>query len=188
MSLFSQERRGTRRADRPLQGIFDRPGFAFLRNDADHFLRGTKRGNRHRKRVRRHGFQIRKVTFNHLLAFAGVVELHDFKGTVVVEIGDGWIIEGQVSVLADAEAAKINRLGAQQLRVTLAFLDRLHCVAFEIMKCARLQPAFNPLTHVPTEARRMIGRNPEVFVHVKERDLRPVHSAELDQLFEELDL
>ena len=48
--------------------------------------------------------------------------------------------------------------------------------------------AFNPLAHVMAEAGRMIRRQAQVFVHVKERDLRPFQIAEFDQLLEKPDL
>ena len=91
-------------------------------------------------------------------------------------------------VLANAEATQIDRLRPQQLGVTLAFLDRQQRVALQVVKYLRFDQALHPLAHAATETRRMTGRNAQVFVHVKERDLRPVHAAEFDQSFEKFDL
>ncbi len=124
MRLFAQYGTRTGGRNRPLQRGFDGFGFALFRHDANHFFRRAERWDGKRQRTRRNGFQAREIPFTHLLAFAGVVEPHDFNRASVVEIGHGRIVESQVAVFADAEAAEVNRLSAQQLRVAFAFFDR----------------------------------------------------------------
>ena len=51
-----------------------------------------------------------EVAFAHLLLTAGGVELHDLHVERVVEVGDGRVVEREVPVLADAEAAEIERV------------------------------------------------------------------------------
>ena len=56
------------------------------------------------------------------------------------------------------------------------------------MKGRRLHLLLHALTHVAAEARGMISVEPEVFVHVKERHLAPVHLADGDEFLEKLNL
>ena len=58
----------------------------------------------------RHGVDVGEVTFADLLPTAGGVELHDLHVERVVEVGDGRVVEREVPVLADAEAAEVERV------------------------------------------------------------------------------
>ena len=57
--------------------------------------------------MRRHRVDIGEVTLAHLLTSAGVVELDLLHVDGIVEVGNRWIIEREVTVLADPEAAEI---------------------------------------------------------------------------------
>jgi len=48
-----------------------------------------------------------EVSLAHLLAAAGVVDLDDLDVRDVVEVGHPGVVEGQMTVLADAEAAQV---------------------------------------------------------------------------------
>ena len=53
-----------------------------------------------------------EVALVHLLEPARPIELDDLHVEGVVEVGDGRVVEGQMAVLADAEAAEVERVVA----------------------------------------------------------------------------
>src|SRR5579884_2398942 len=186
--LFAKEGSRARGADGAVQCGFDGCGFSFFGRDAEHFFSRTKDRDRERERVLRHCVHVRKMAVADLLHAAGCVELRDFDGARVFEIGDRRIVEGYVAVFADAEAAEVNRLRAQQGGVTIAFVHWQQGVAFEVMKHARLHTAGNAFAHVKAKARLVIAGDAEILVHVKESDFRPIHAADTDEFLKKFDL
>ena len=80
--------------------------------------RGAERARaRDRDRAGRHVGERREVPLPHLLLLAAVVELDDLHDERIVEVGDRRIVEREVTVLADAEAAHVDRMVDEQLRV-----------------------------------------------------------------------
>ena len=123
-----------------------------------------------------------------LLLAARLVELHQLDHARVVEVSHGGIVEREVAVLTDAEAAKIDGLRSEQFRVALAFAEGQQGVAFKVMEVFRFQSCFNTFAHVLSEAGRMICIDAQVLVHVKERDARPIHTSQGHQRVEKLEL
>ena len=78
MRLLAQYGTRTGNRNRTLQRGFDGFGFALFRHNANHFFRRAKRRDGKRERIGRNGIQSREIPFTHLLAFARVVEPHDF--------------------------------------------------------------------------------------------------------------
>jgi len=72
-------------------------------------------------RVGRNRVEVGKVAFADLLTSARVVELHHFHVERIVEVGDRRVVEREMAVLADAEAAQVERIAVQQLGVALTF-------------------------------------------------------------------
>lgn len=175
-------------ADRAFEGISDGFGFAFFGCDADHFPGGAKGRNGQGEGVGRHGVEARKVPFPHLLHFTGVIELHDFDGTLLFEASDRWIVEGEVTVFADAEAAEVDWLRFQEGFVAIAFFKGEINVSVDEMEFFWAHERLNTFAEIPAEARFVILIDPEVFVHVEEDDFGPIDSFEGDELFKELNL
>ena len=56
------------------------------------------------------------------------------------------------------------------------------------MKRTRLHALLDPFAHIAPKAGLVIRVQAEVFIHVEQRQFRPIHAAKLDQCLEELDL
>jgi hypothetical protein len=114
--------RGDRTPDRAADGL-DLPGFS----GATHIIffavqrAGTVRVRAYGGTASRRG----EVAFLDLLHFAGVVELHEFDRVRVVEAGDWRVVEGDVTVFADAQAAEVDGLGLEQGGVAGDFVEWL---------------------------------------------------------------
>ena len=179
---------GAVRGDGAVQGAFGGLGFALLRTEADHLLRAAQGRDGEGERVEGHLVHAREVTFVHLLLTAGQVELDDLHQTLVLEVGDRRIVEGDVAILTDAEAAEVDFLCVQEGGVAFAFRNGLKAIAFEVVEGFRLEAGFDAFAHVAAEAGFVLGIDAEVFIHVEEGDLGPVHAAEADDFFEKFDL
>lgn len=188
MRLATQERRRTRRGDRPLQRIAHRHRLPRFRRHAHHLPRRTQRRNRQREGVGRHRLERREMPLLHLLHLAGVVELHELHPMRIVEPRHRRVIERDVPVLPDPQAAQIHRLHPQQPRVPLNLVQRLRAVPIEVVERPRMHQLLHPLPQVPPETRRVPRRNPQVLVHVKQRHPRPVHSPQRHQPRQKRDL
>src|SRR4051812_22888235 len=106
----------------------------------------------------------------------------------VLKIGHGWIVESNMAILADAEAAEVDWLSLQQLAIALAFVQGQRGVTANIVEHTRMHARLHSLSHVTVKTGRMIAVDAEVFIHVKEGDLRPINPAQSDQRFQKLDL
>src|SRR5882762_3888199 len=105
MALLAQKRRRACRGDRFPQRVMDRLRLALFRHDAEHPFGRAERRNGQGKGILRHGLESWEMSFAHLLLPAGWVEFHEFDLVRVVEIRHRWIVEAQVSILANAETA-----------------------------------------------------------------------------------
>src|SRR5262249_42965337 len=79
------------------------------------------RGDRERQGVGGDGGEGGEAAVVDLLLAAGVVERDDLGDLRVVEIGDGGVVEGDVAVLADAQAHDVDGGLAEQVGVAAAF-------------------------------------------------------------------
>src|SRR6476659_11197663 len=76
-------------------------------DDAEYVMRLEDLMDRHRNRARWHVGERREPAFAELLAPARFVERHDDVRLARVEVR-GWIVEGQVAVLADADKRDVD--------------------------------------------------------------------------------
>src|ERR1043165_8489112 len=90
--------------------------------------------------------------------------------------------------LANSEAAEIDGLRLQQRSVSCTLVERQRGIAFKVMELVRLESLLDPLPHVTAKACFVARRNAEVFVHVKERQPRPVYAPGRNQRFQKLNL
>ena len=125
MGLRAQVRRRARGVDRTLRarGGRARPCAPRERSRAPS-TRAQQRGDGDGDGVRRHRVHVGKVALTHLLATARVVELHHLHVERVFEVGDGRVVEREVSVLADAETTEVESVDAEQRRVPFALAPR----------------------------------------------------------------
>src|SRR5437867_222185 len=114
------------------------------------------------------------MPFVDLLLSAGNIQLHQFHRTRVLKIRDWWIVKREMPVFADSQAAKIDRLGAQQLAIAFALIERQKRVTGDIMEGPRADAAFDALTHITAKAGRVIGVDSQVFVHMEQGELGPI--------------
>ena len=87
-----------------------------------------------------HRGDVGEVSFADLLAPARVVELHDLDVEGIGEVGDGRVVERQVTVLADAEAAQVERVGTKQHGVAVALGVEVGRVAVDVVERGERHP------------------------------------------------
>ena len=109
-----------------------------------------------------------------LLQAAGRLELDHLDVAGVGEVGHRRIVEGQVPVLADPEAAQVEGVLAQELGVAAALglgvTETLDVVGR--LRAGRLHDA---LTDPALEARRVVRSHADVLVHVEDDGVGPGH-------------
>ena len=98
----------------PVERGAHRHGLARLGHDGEHGGRPEQRGDGGREREARHGVDVGEVALVHLLEPAVPVELDHLHVEGVVEVGDGRVVEGEMAVLPDAEAAQVEGVGLEQ--------------------------------------------------------------------------
>ena len=121
------------------QGATGSLGFARFRAQTNHFLGAAQGRDGQGQRVERHLVHAGEVTFIDLLLAAGEVELDELHEAFVLEIGDRRIVEGDVAVLTDAEAAEVDFLRS----AATTFLDDTQLLVESV-----LQPGEEPVTQV----------------------------------------
>ncbi len=107
-----------------------------------------------------------------LLSAARRVELDHLDVQRVVEVGDTWVVEGQVAVLADAETAEVERVRGQQFAVVLA----LRCgigTSVQVVGRPRVGRLLDSFPDPAPEAGRVVGSEPHVLVHVEDHHVTP---------------
>src|SRR5436190_12076323 len=148
MRLTAQPGRGTGGGNWTAQSLPYRFGFAFLRRHTKHPFGRAERRNRQRESVLGHRRNIWEVAFIGLLLPAGVVQLNQFDPVRVLEVGYWRVVKRQMSILTDAKAAEVNRLRLQQLRVSLAFIERKKSIPVKVVEHAGSDSRFDSLAHV----------------------------------------
>ena len=125
VALRPQDRRGAGSRHRILERRRTGRGLARLGNDHEETARGEQRRDRHRYRVRGDVVDRREVTLPHLLAARRRVERDDLHRFRIVEVGDGGIVEREVTVLPYAGTAQVERMRGEQHGVAARFGRRV---------------------------------------------------------------
>ena len=125
--------------------------------------------------MRRDGVEARIPALADLLAAAGLVERDDRVGGLRPEVG-GRVVEGDVPVLADADAGEVDRRLADRRLEPRALGGRVRGVAADELEGAGRAGELReqPLAQESSERRGVVGGEPDVFVEVEAADLRPV--------------
>jgi hypothetical protein len=154
-------------------------------NDPDNRAHVQNLPNRHRDRTRWNVADCREPPFTHLLTATRIVELDDEIRALGVEIR-GRIVECEVAVLANPDERHIDRLRRQLSAEILAHRVRIATTVDQMD--AYDSGRFNqPFAQVLPKARRMIVRQADVFIEMKQLDRRPVEIG-ARQSIEELHL
>ena len=119
MRLAAEERRRARSRDRTLERVAYRNRLAGFGNDRQDPPGAQERRDGHGDRVRRDVVDRCEVALGHLLAAGSGLERDDLDVERIVEVGDRRIVEREMPVLADAAAAQVERVRAQEVGVAL---------------------------------------------------------------------
>lgn len=147
-------------------------GFAFslFGGKAYDFFGGAQRGNCQGKGVVGDGVEGGEVSFADLLLFAGGVEFHDFDLARVFKVGDWRVVEGEVTVFSNAQAAEVDGCLDKQAFVAIAFVQREQGVAGQVVEGLGFGLGFDAFFHVALKAGDVARRQSEIFVHVEKLD------------------
>ena len=74
------------------------------------------------------------MPFANLLHFARIIQAHQFDLPGILEVGDRRIVESQVAVFANAEAAEVDGLCLEQFRVSFAFIEGQQGFPLDVVK------------------------------------------------------
>ena len=91
-----------------------------------------------------------------------------------VEVGHRGIVEGQVPVLPDPEAAQVERVALQELGVARALGPGV-AQTLDVVGSLGVGRLDDPLADPALEAGRVVGSHPDVLVHVEDHRLGPGH-------------
>ena len=128
------------------------------------------------------------MSFADLLLFAGGGEFHDFDLAGIFKVGDWRVVEGEVAVFSDAQAAEVDGRLGEQAFVAVAFVQREQGVACQVVEGLGFGFGFDAFFHVALEAGAVARRQSEIFVHMEKLDSGPVHRFGFDQAGEKEDL
>ena len=109
---------------------------------------------------------------------AGRLELDHLDVERVVEVGHRRVVEGQVPVLADAEAAQVERVLPQQVGVAAA-LGLGVAETLDVVGGLRVGRLHDALADPALEAGRVVRSDPDVLVHVEDDGVGPGHPVGL---------
>ena len=111
-----------------------------------------------------------------LLLSAFVVEVDEFDGHEVAEVGDVRVVEGDVPVLSDPHDDDVDRPLRQNRRVaTEQKLDAVPSIfRIEVVNRLKWKLAETMLPQIPRESRGGARREPDILVHMESDDLSPV--------------
>ncbi len=101
--------------ERVFEGVSNRLRLTRFGHTAYPILGAKEPGTGNRECLFGNGGEIREMTFAGLLLAASLVERYSLYRERIVKVCHGWIIEGDVSVLADADEGKVDRCLEQQL-------------------------------------------------------------------------
>ena len=121
-----------------------------------------------------------------LLTPAGVVQRHDDVRTLRLEVG--WrVVERQMAVFADPGECHVDRRGGDE---TPNFVRDALGIAFAVEEVIvdDARRTDESIEQVFPKARRVIERQPDVFIEMKQLDLLPVDAGLIDERVEKRDL
>ena len=128
-----------------------------------------------------------EVALPYLLTPGRVLEVDHLDGFGIVEVGDRWIVEREMAVLADTRATEIEWVRGEQVGVAPRF--GLGIVGpVEVVECAQREVGCDAFAHVALKAGRVPWRKARVLVHVERSDGGPVDVSTGDELGEEREL
>ena len=127
-----------------------------------------------------------KPSFRNLLTAARVVELDDDVGGLDSEIS-GRIVEGEMAIFTDANERKIDRRLHNGIAGEADDLGGI-CVALQQMAIGDPGFANQPFPKVLAKARRVIHRQTDILVQMKEFDALPIDAGSCRQRLEECEL
>ena len=105
-----------------------------------------------------------------LLGTAGLIEPDDLHLHRVEKVGDGWVIEGEMTVFANPSTDDVGGFGQKLVLVTQAGLERLIAtLAGDQTHPALIQPnqPEQVLLQITAKRGRVVRRQTQVFIHVE---------------------
>lgn len=113
------------------------------------------------------------MPFAYLLQPAHIVKRHALHSHRIEEIGNGWVIEGNVSVLTDAYESQIQRSGCEEGGVPIQLGVQISGIAFQIMNNPRPYLFLETCSNPSSETRRMGCGKSDILIQMKSLDLAP---------------
>jgi hypothetical protein len=110
----------------------------------------------------------------YLLHAAGVIERHDLDRLGILKVGDMWIIEGHVAVLADAGTDDVDGLLCEKRTVSLTFRLRVGGVPINVLDVTWANEIKEPLSQKVAKPLWGIVWQANVLIHVEGIDSFPV--------------
>ena len=173
--------------DLVVQGVLDGLRLGLGGDDAEQMLAGKESRASEGEGEARNTVDLGEATVVDLLHAAHFVKLDGFHGLGVVEIGNPGIVEGDVSVFADAHHDDVGGIGLQKLGVTGALSLGVDGATVDEADALEGNAVKDVLTEETAEA--LIGiffGKADVFVHVERVDAGPVDVVKGDELFKHL--
>jgi hypothetical protein len=125
------------------------------------------------------------MAFAHLLLTTNFVELNKTNRLGIVETSEWGIIEGEVPILSDSHAAKVNRALIQQARVSSTRVINLVGIAGDSMESGQAERLYDLALQEAPEARRVVSVDPNILVHVECLDAGPIDVGNLAKRLDE---
>src|SRR5438045_3946647 len=141
-------------ADLCFEAIFDRLRFSFIGNDAQDVARLENLSDGHRDRSSRNFFKAAEPPFADLLTPASLVEFDNQIRLCRFKVG-GRIVESQMTVFADADERRINRVSRDNLSQSAALVLRVWPLTFDVIKIGRMNALSDALPEILSETRRV---------------------------------
>lgn len=181
MFVLSEYRRWVFGSDGAIERMVYRLSFGGARRHAVNAGGHHERGYGERDGALWHLFQPGKAAIVDLLPAAGGVELYLFDPFAVLKVRHMGIVECKMSVLTNAHEHDVGWVLSQKLRITIAFLLRIGCVAVDAMYRCKGHLVENAFAEEAGKGLRRLCRQPYVFVHVERVDLPPGDRPVRDQ-------
>ena len=137
--------------------------------------------------MRWHLVKSSKPAFAYLLKPTRLIQFNDNIGRFGLEVSRR-IIEGEVSILADADERHVNRVLRDELVEPFALRLRRVRIAVQEMHCSRMHDIHKPFLQIFAETGRMRLWNSDVFVQMEHRRLVPVNGSIGGERGEEIEL
>jgi len=146
-------------------------------NNADQHAPRHHGGTRQSDGFLRHGIDVRETSIIDLLPPGHRIKFHHLDLQRVREVGDSGVIKRNMSVFTNAHADQVNWRSLQQGRIARALRRWIGTVAANRVKNRRPDAGQQPLPLVIAHRSRVSGRQPDIFVQMKNRHPVPVDSV-----------